>query len=89
VPGTLQTSNLPAGVEAPGLGIYVVSHFDPAHTQPHEVLITKPMVLPKCSQCNDVRFSLRCSIPPRIEESSFFDSVADHDTIAVVSTPVD
>jgi hypothetical protein len=46
---TLQTANLPAGIEAPLASIYVVSHYKPAHAVPHEVLIAVSMILPECN----------------------------------------
>jgi hypothetical protein len=65
------TAHLAAGELAPP-GIYVVSHFGPAHTVAHEVLVTTWMNLPQCLSCSGIRFSLKCRIPERIEESAFF-----------------
>jgi hypothetical protein len=62
-------SNLSAGSLAEP-GIYVVSHR--VHVVPHEVIIRRPMILPHCKVCGDVRFSWKCSLPQDIEESDFF-----------------
>jgi hypothetical protein len=72
MPGTLEHSNMRAGTLGPR-GLYVVTHRDPAHTVPHEVAVFAEMILPSCSACEDVRFSLRAHIHP-IEESEFFQS---------------
>jgi hypothetical protein len=72
VPGTPQTANLPAGTIAPSIGIYVVSHYEPPHAQPHEVLIPEFMTLPRCRLCNGVRFSLKSAVPVRIQDHDFF-----------------
>jgi hypothetical protein len=72
MPGTSATANLPAGRTAPATGIYVVSHREPAHAQPHEVLISASTILPKCNECENVRFSLRSYAPQPLEESEFF-----------------
>jgi len=65
------THNLATGMLAPP-GIYVVTHWNPPHTQPHKVRIAAPMVLPECNTCREVRFSRKCDITPPIEESEFF-----------------
>jgi hypothetical protein len=70
-----ESSNLPPGIMALP-GIYVVSHYDPAHTTPHEVLIRSNLRLPSCKFCKGVRFSLKSSPPERIEESFFFSNEA-------------
>ncbi len=67
-----ETSNLAAGTEAPANGIYVVTHLHPAHAQPHEVLIPARIILPRCSFCADVRFSLRSLATQPIGENEFF-----------------
>ena len=72
MPGTDATANMPAGQEAPATGIYVVSHFQPAHAIPHEVLIPGGTILPKCRVCAGVRFNLRALAPQPIEENEFF-----------------
>jgi hypothetical protein len=70
------TCNLAAGTVAPMAGIYVVSHRDPPHAAPHEVLITVPMmILPKCKACTDVRFSLKSRPPIPIEDHAFFSHI--------------
>lgn len=59
----------------PGLfvspGVYVVSHHNPSHTVPHEILITTPTKLPECNRCHGVRFSFKCQVPEKIEECEF------------------
>jgi len=70
-----EAKNLSPGTMAPA-GIYVVTHRDPAHTEPHEVRIAAPMVLPECNTCRRVRFSRKRDITPPIEESEFFRSLA-------------
>jgi hypothetical protein len=62
-------SNLSAGSLAEP-GIYVVSHR--VHVVPHEVIIRRPMILPHCKICGNVRYSWKCSLPQDIEESDFF-----------------
>jgi hypothetical protein len=76
--GSPQTANLPAGTMAPVIGIYVVAHRNPAHALPHDVLISSGMILPHCSICFDVRFSLRGLDTPPIEECEFFRHAARH-----------
>jgi hypothetical protein len=66
-------SNLSAGSLAEP-GIYVVSHR--VHAVPHAVFIRRPMILPHCKICGDVRFSWQCSLPQDIEESDFFFDVS-------------
>ena len=63
MPGTAPTVNLRPGTLAPATGIYVVQHRNPAHAQPHEVLIPVGTPLPECRMCTDVRFSLHRSFP--------------------------
>jgi hypothetical protein len=53
-------------------GIYVVSHRNPDHAVPHEILIASDRVLPRCSDCDEVRFSFKCALTARIEDSRFF-----------------
>jgi len=65
------THSMPPGMLAPA-GIYVVTHRDPAHTEPHEVRIAAPMVLPECNICGRVRFSRKGDISPPIEDCEFF-----------------
>jgi hypothetical protein len=65
----LRDSNLSAGAWAEP-GIYVVSHT--VHAISHEVIISRPMVLPHCKVCGNVRFSWKCSLPQEIEASAFF-----------------
>ena len=65
------THSMPPGMLAPA-GIYVVTHRDPAHTEPHEVRIAAPMVLPECNICGRVRFSRKGDITPPIEDCEFF-----------------
>jgi hypothetical protein len=72
MPGTPATANLRPGTLAPATGIYVVSHREPAHAQPHEVLIPAGAILPGCKACSDVRFSLKAYAPQPIEENEFF-----------------
>ena len=67
-----QTSNLAAGTEVPCAGIYVVSHHDPHHAPPHEVQIAVLMILPECTTCAGVRFSLRSRKTEPIEDNEFF-----------------
>jgi hypothetical protein len=64
-------SNLLAGSLAEP-GIYVVSHLDPVHVAPHEVIIRRPRILPRCKTCSNVRFSRKRLLPQDIEESDFF-----------------
>jgi hypothetical protein len=66
------SDNLPAGTRAPFVGIYVVSHRNPAHAQPHEVRVSRLMILPECTICAGVRFSLRGDIVQAIEDNEFF-----------------
>ena len=66
LPGTLG-----AGVLVPP-GIYVVSHFTPIHTTPHEILITTWTILPTCNLCHGVRFSFKCTPTEKLEENEFF-----------------
>ena len=72
MPGTARTANLPAGTPAPSTGIYVVTHGQPPHAQPHEVVVSELMTLPECQYCQDVRFSLKSYLIQPIEESEFF-----------------
>ena len=81
---TQQSAYFLAGTEATVSGIYVVSHYKPTHTLPHEVLIATPMILPTCNACSNAdprrsadhngtqRFSLRSLSPEPIEDSEFF-----------------
>jgi len=63
--------NLPAGsIASPG--IYIVSHLDPTHATPHEIVIGTEMTLPRCQLCSNVRFSWKCLPPQKIEENAFF-----------------
>ena len=64
-------ANLQSGHIAPA-GIYVVSHRNPCHVLPHEISIAARTALPECRKCGDVRFSFKCALPPKIEESEFF-----------------
>ncbi|HEV3110314.1 MAG TPA: hypothetical protein VGY99_07450 [Candidatus Binataceae bacterium] len=67
------TKGIPPGaVAAPG--IYVVVHREPAHTTPHEVTISAPIVLPECSDCAGVRFNRKCSSPIPVEDCECFQS---------------
>jgi hypothetical protein len=68
-----EQSNLRAGSLA-SPGIYVVSHFDPVHATPHEIVIEMEMTLPRCKLCSDVRFGWKCLPPQKIEENAFFNS---------------
>jgi hypothetical protein len=70
---SLNTSDLRVGFYAEP-GIYVVTHHNPAHAVPHEVIIEEPTLLPPCRFCDDVRFSLK-STPERIAENYMFSSV--------------
>jgi hypothetical protein len=72
MPGTPATANLPAGTATPSPGIYVVKHGDPAHSRPHAVRIASLMILPECTLCADVRFSLRENLIEAIEDNQFF-----------------
>jgi hypothetical protein len=65
------TFDLAAGSECPATGIYVVSHHDPEHAPPHEVLIVAPFIFPKCKICADVRFSLMRLPVEVIHENQF------------------
>ena len=77
---TSSTADLSAGTETPTTGIYVVSHRNPAHAQPHEVRVSRLIVLPKCSGCSDVRFSLQRQLIEEIENCEFFrDNMAPRD----------
>jgi hypothetical protein len=67
-----QLSNLRPGDDVPLAGIYVVSHNQPPHAAPHEVLISKLAILPRCKNCLRVRFSFRCPPTQPIEENEFF-----------------
>jgi hypothetical protein len=67
-----KTSDLPAGAECPVTGIYVVTHRNPTHAGPHEVLIATPAVLPRCKICASVRFSLMRLPVEAIHENEFF-----------------
>jgi hypothetical protein len=69
---TSQGSNLPAGAQAPMPGIYVVSHYQPSHAMPHEIMIPTTMILPKCRDCVGVRFSFRSPPIELIGENEFF-----------------
>lgn len=69
---TFQAANLPADTVVSSVGIYVVSHHNPPHAPPHEVLIAVPMILPKCKICANVRFRLKIPLPERISENLFF-----------------
>jgi len=64
-------SNLPAGSLA-SPGIYIVSHIDPIHPTPHEIVIGAEMTLPRCTLCSNVRFGWKCCLPQKIEENAFF-----------------
>jgi hypothetical protein len=67
--------DLPAGAECPATGIYVVTHRNPPHALPHEVLIAAPSVLPRCKTCADVRFSLMRLPVEAIHENEHFRDV--------------
>ena len=69
---TPQSSNLPAGRVVSFPGIYIVSHLNPAHAVPHDVLIKALTILPKCNSCAGVRFSLRSLPIEWIEDNQFF-----------------
>jgi hypothetical protein len=64
--------DLPAGAQCPATGIYVVTHRNPPHALPHEVLIAAPSVLPRCKTCADVRFSLMRLPVEAIHENEHF-----------------
>ncbi len=68
-----ETTNLPSGTRVPS-GIYVVSHYAPAHAPPHEVLIPATMILPGCNVCAGVRFSLQTMAVPIAEHKFFWPS---------------
>ena len=78
-PGSSQNSPAKISIAGPNLrpgdfcspGIYVVNHREPTHKLPHEVLITTEMILPRCKECAEVRFSFKCAPPRRIEECKF------------------
>jgi hypothetical protein len=72
MPGTAKTANLLPGTGAPATGIYVVTHRDPAHAQPHEVLIPAETPLPDCRLCSGVTFSLKAYAPQPYAENEFF-----------------
>jgi hypothetical protein len=72
MPGTAATANLPARIQAPHTGVYVVSHRNPAHTVPHEVSIVVPMILPHCKVCGDLRYSLKALPAEPIRDNEFF-----------------
>jgi hypothetical protein len=65
--------NLPAGSWAL-TGVYVVSHFEPTHAIPHEIVVRTETALPQCKLCRNVRFSWKCSATQLIEENAFFKS---------------
>ena len=65
-----KTTDLAPGTRAPS-GIYVVSHRDPSHASPHEVMVPVPTILPMCNACAGVRFS-RSLLPVPIGEHKFF-----------------
>ena len=72
MPNIPASDNLPAGTATPVIGIYVVSHREPAHALPHEVRVSRLMILPECTICADVRFSLRGDLVQGIEDNGFF-----------------
>jgi hypothetical protein len=72
MPGTAATANLQPGTSAPATGIYVVQHRNPAHAQPHEVLIPAGVILPVCNICSGAKFSLKAYAPQPFEENEFF-----------------
>jgi hypothetical protein len=72
MPGTAATANLGPGTAAPATGIYVVQHRNPAHAQPHEVLIREGKILPTCHLCSGTTFSLKAYAPQPYEENEFF-----------------
>ena len=72
MPGTAATANLQPGTLAPATGIYVVQHRNPAHAQPHEVLIPASTILPACNVCLGARYSLKAYAPEPYEENEFF-----------------
>ena len=78
------TCDLPAGHQAEP-GIYVVSHHEPAHIVPHEVLVEEPILLPACRLCANVRYSLKSALPQRINEHQMLWSVSE-ETIARLRT---
>ena len=67
-----ETFDLRPGSEAPEAGIYVVMHRSPSHSPLHEVLIRVPIILLKCNQCADARFSFKAPLPIAIEDHEFF-----------------
>jgi hypothetical protein len=72
MPAIEETANLSAGTKVPFAGIYLVSHYDPPHASPHEVLISVLEILPECTTCAGVRFSLRSRKTEPIEDNEFF-----------------
>ena len=66
------SENLPAGIATLVVGIYVVSHQNPPHALPHEVRVSRLMILPECTICAGVRFSLRGDLVQAIEDNEFF-----------------
>jgi hypothetical protein len=67
-----QTDNLTAGMTAFHAGVYVVSHANPSHAAPHEVLIAYRIKLPGCNACAGARFSFKAPQPELIRDNEFF-----------------
>jgi hypothetical protein len=47
-------------------------HREPAHAQPHEVLIPAGPFLPNCDLCSGTTLSLKAYAPQPYEENEFF-----------------
>ena len=79
---SLNTTDLRVGFYAEP-GVYVVSHHDPAHAVPHEVVIEETMLLPQCRFCDDVRFTLKTD-PECITKSYMFASVSHEVSVRIL-----
>jgi hypothetical protein len=63
---------LHAGTICPASGVYVVTHWSPCHAAPHEVSIVRAAILPECSVCAGVRFSLKQLFVQPVGDNEFF-----------------
>jgi hypothetical protein len=65
-------SQLRPGTAAPATGIYVVAHREPAHAQPHEVLIPAGTILPNCYICSGTTSASKLTRRQPYEENEGF-----------------